>query len=115
MFLRNTHPRAEMNFIDDMRRPQRVASAPLRHPVLITPLVVEIPYPRCCPWRLLVQQAYGIGLVHSVSVAIRLDVKLVECPAARAGYESFPYAGGRARLKAMRSRIPSVKAAHERD
>ena len=43
VLLRDAHPRAEMDLVDGLRRAQRIAAGALLHPVLIAPLVVEIP------------------------------------------------------------------------
>src|SRR5215471_3686541 len=87
----------------------------LLHPLLIAPLVVQIPHHRRGSRRLLLQQANGISLVHAVSVTVRFDVELVKRPMVRARYKSLPDARGSARIQAVRLRIPSIKVSNHRD
>ncbi len=74
----DAHPRAEMDFVDCLRCAQGVAGGALLHPVVVVPLVVEIPDDRGGARRFLVQQAERVGFVDAVSVAVRFDVEFVE-------------------------------------
>ena len=102
----DAHPRAEMHFINGLRRAKGIAAGALLHPFAVVPLVVEIPYDGGGAWRLLVQQAERIGFVDAVSVAIRFDMEFVERALGDAGNETFPDAGGAARTETVRFWIP---------
>ena len=111
----NAHPRAQMHLINRMRRAQRVAAGAVLHPVVVAPLIVEVPDDRGGAGRFLVQQAERVGFVDAVSVTLRFDVELVERAAGYAGDEALPDARRAAGAETMRSWIPAVEAAHDRD
>ena len=69
---------------------QGIATGALLHPVIVVPLVVEIPDDRGGARRFLVQQAERVGLVDAVSMAIRFDVEFIEGALGYAGDEAFP-------------------------
>ena len=93
----DAHPRAEMDFVNRMGARSELRPARFCHPVVVAPLVVEIPDDRGGARRFLVQQAERVGFVDVVSVALRLDVELVERAVGDAGDEAFPDAGRAAR------------------
>src|SRR5436305_6494451 len=112
MFFGDAHPRAEMDFVDGVRGTKRVALVPLLHPLLIVPFVVEVPYDRDRARRFFEKQAHGIGFVDAVSVAIGLDMELIQIAVICTLGETFPDAGRTARTKAVRFRVPSVETSH---
>ena len=114
IFLRNPPPRTEMDFVDGNRRLQRVPGLPLLHPVLVRPLVFEIPYHRGGAGRLLMQHSEGIRLIDQKSVVLRNDMKLVNGALGDSGDKPLPDAGTLAGVQGMRILIPSVEAADDR-
>ena len=86
----DAHPRTEMHFVDRLRRTQRVAGRTPLHPLVVVPLVVEIPDDRGGAGRLFMQQAERVGFIDVVAVALRFDVKLVERAFGDTGDEAFP-------------------------
>ena len=79
-----------MNFINGLRRAQRVAGGALLHPLAIAPLVVEIPHHGSGAGRLLVPDTERVGFVDLVAVTPRLDVKFVERAFGHARDEALP-------------------------
>ena len=94
----HSHPGADVQLVNRDRRAQRMFLPALLHPLLIAPLVVQIPNTRRRSRRLLVVKTYRVGLVSDVSMLPRTDVILVQCSFADAGDESFPYPGTPPRL-----------------
>src|SRR5690242_12060079 len=101
-----------MHFVNRLRRAQRVALAALLHPLLVAPLVVQIPHDRCSPRRLFMQKTNGISLIDAVSVAIRFNVEFIERAVARPCDEAFPDSRRTAGVEPMRFGIPFVKTAY---
>ena len=86
-----------MHLVNGHRGLQRIPLRPGFHPLLIGPLVVEVPDHRGGARRLLVKNAERIGLLAHVSLIVGNDVVLVERALADSGDEAFPDAGtGRA-------------------
>src|SRR6202044_3693436 len=88
----HAHPRAEVDFINGLRGAQGIAFSTLLHPVVVVPLVVEIPYDGRGMRRRLVEYAEGIGFVDPVTVMDRFNVKFVERALRCSGDEAFPNA-----------------------
>src|SRR5271165_469069 len=103
-----------MHFVNRLRRAQRVALGTLLHPIVVVPLIIEIPDYRRGARRLLVQQAERIGLVDSISMLPGFDVEFVECTAFGAGNKTLPDPGRAPWAEAMRLGIPAVEAADHR-
>ena len=89
-FLRDPHPRTEMNFVNRNRGLQRFPLCPGFHPLLISPLVFQLPHYRGGTRRLLMKNAEGIGLLAHVSLIVRNDVVLVQRPLADSRHKTFP-------------------------
>ena len=98
-----------MDFIDRVGRAQRIALVSLLHPVLIVPLVVEVPHDRRSARRLFVKQADRISLIDTVAVTVGFDVELVEIAVICARSKAFPNAGRCARAEAVCFGIPSIE------
>ena len=58
------------------------------------------------------QDAKRIGFIDDIAVVMRNDVELIQRAFADAGQKSFPDTGTAARLKGMRSWVPSIEAAY---
>ena len=100
VLFRNAHPRAEMHFVDGMRRAQRVAFGALCHPVRIVPLVVEIPDDRRGARRLLVEKAERIGFVDAVSVMLSIRCEICRArPWSTPGMKPSQMPGGTTRAQ----------------
>src|SRR6478672_4483088 len=89
-------------------------SAARLHPLGIAPGVIEVPYHRGRPWRLLVINPEGVGFIAYVTVMMRGDVVLVERSLSNLGNETFPDARATARMQEVRLRIPLVEVADHR-
>ena len=63
----DAHPGAEMDFVDGLRGAQGVAGGAVLHPVVVGPLVVEVPDDRGGARRFFVEQAERVGFVDSGS------------------------------------------------
>jgi len=97
VFFWDTHPRAQMNFVNGLRRAQRVAFGTLLHPFIVAPLITELPHHRRGAGRLLMQKPEWIGFIDTVAVAARLDMKFVKRPLAHIWDKPFPDAGAASR------------------
>src|ERR1700757_4923748 len=100
-----------MNFVDGLGRAQRTAFGALLHPLLIVPLVAQIPNDRGSAWWLFTPEADRIRLVHTITVAVGLDVKFIEIPGLGTWDEALPNAGGFAGVEPVGLGVPTVKAA----
>src|SRR5213593_4885021 len=89
-FMANTSPRAQMHLVDCHRLIEPVAAMAIRHPVGVTPDVIEIPDNRRGLWWNFVEDGEGISLVHSVTLKTGGNVLLVERTLANAGKKTFP-------------------------
>ena len=67
MIFGDAHPRAEMDFVNRVRGAQGVAVGAILHPVVIGPLVVEIPDDRGGAGRFFVENAERVGFVDADS------------------------------------------------
>ena len=101
-----------MNFVNRVSSAQRVSFAALLHPVAVVPFVVEVPNDGCGTRRFFIPEREGIGLIHAISMAIRVDVEFVKRAVLCAGHKSLPHAGGCPRLQTIGFRIPAIKATH---
>ena len=88
-------PRAEVHLVHRHRRVERVARRPRRHPLVVAPLVVELPDDGRGQRRLLGAERQRIGLLDAVAAVVRDDRVLVARAVARAGHEALPDAGAR--------------------
>ncbi len=69
---------------------ERVLGTARSHPVVVAPLVLQIPNYRGGTRRFFVENAKGISLVANVSFVIRNDVKLIERSLGDFGDKSLP-------------------------
>src|ERR1700756_5865694 len=99
-----------MHLVNGLGGAQRVAAGAVLHPVLVAPLVIEVPDDGGSAGRFFVQQAERVGLVDAVSVALRFDVELIERAARHSGEKSFPDAGRAARTQGIRLGSPLIEA-----
>src|SRR5690606_19177756 len=113
--LGHPHPRAQVDLVDRDRRIRGVPAATLPHPLVVAPLVGEIPDDGGRAGRLLVAEADGVRLLDAVAVIPGLDVVLVEVPLSDAGNEALPDPGAPARPELVRGAVPAVELAHDRD
>src|SRR5215472_11122948 len=113
VFFRDAHPRAKVNLVDRLRRAQRVALGTLLHPLVVIPLIVQVPDYGARAGRLFMPEADRIGLVDAVSVPAGIDVEFVEVALTRAGNKSLPNARRAAGMQAVRSGIPSIEVADD--
>src|ERR1700693_87347 len=100
-----------MDFIDRDGSLQGISAFALVHPVLIGPLVVEIPNHRSGARRFLVKESEWVCLVDHVMP--RNDVILVKGAFGDSGDKIFPDAGILTRTQRMRIFIPIVEAAYD--
>src|SRR5215469_7904608 len=113
VFFGNTHPGAEVDFIDCLRSTQGIALGAPADPLLVLPLVGEIPNYRRGTRRFFVPEGDGVGLVDAVSVAIGFNVEFVKVTRLCVGNEALPDPRGSARMQAVRFGIPAVEAADD--
>ncbi len=112
---RHSHPGTEMNFVDRNRRLQRISFPARFHPLLVGPLVVEIPDDRSRTRRLFVKHAKRVGFLADVSLIVGNDVVLVQRALADSGHKAFPDTGTPACLKQMRLCVPAIEIADDRN
>ena len=113
VFFEHPLPRSDVHLVDSHRRGEGVPLCADAHPLLILPVVVEVPHDRCSVRGRLRVNADGIGFVHPISVVARADVVLVLRTLPHARDECFPDSGRAARLEPMRVAIPAVEVAHD--
>src|SRR6266550_5165766 len=104
-----------MNFIDRDRGIQRVASATGAHPLLVSPVVAQIPNHRSRARRLFMKNSVRIGFVYDVRVMMRANMKLVKRALVHSRNKSFPNTRIATCLQLVRLPVPSVEAANHRN
>src|SRR5450631_2228250 len=109
----DAHPRAQVHFVNRLRRAKRVAGGALLHPVVVVPLVVEVPDDGGGARRFLVQQAERVGLIDVVPVALRFDVEFVERAFSYSSDEALPDARGAAGGETVGLGVPLVETAND--
>src|ERR1700676_4883028 len=102
-----------MDLIDGNRRMQGISALPVLHPVLIGPLVFEIPHQRGGARGFLMQESEWVCLVHHMPVMPRNDVELVKGSFGDARDEPLPKARTSTRIERMRIFVPCVEAAND--
>ncbi len=112
-FLRNPHPGTQMDFVDGNRCMQGISPFAILHPVMIGPLIFEIPYHGSGARRFFMQDPERVCLVDYESVVPRNDVKLINGSFGHSGDEPLPNARTLANPKGMGERIPPIKAAND--
>ena len=100
-----------MDLVNRSRRFDRISGSSLHHPIPVSPGVVKVPDDGSRAWRLLLEQSDRIGLIDTMPVMVRLDVKLVERAFVGCRDESLPDTRIPPRMEWMRLRMPLVKAA----
>src|SRR5439155_3745052 len=107
-------PRAQMQLVNRYGRFQPVFVGARRHPVLVVPDIVQIPYDRAGQRWSFGIEGEGIGLVRLVSVIAGDDMIFV----ARARWDPFneglPNAGVSAKAQSMSAFAPAIEVAHYR-
>ena len=99
----------------DSRCRQRVALAPLGHPVLIVPGIVEVPDDGRGARRHFMVEGERVHLVNAIALVVRDDVILVGGAVTDARDEAGPDAGGGLRMQRMAVLAPAVEVAHDED
>src|SRR4051794_40990717 len=90
MLVRRVPPRADVHLVDGHGRVERVVLTSLGHPVVVTPVVGQIPHDRCRAGRLFGEEREGIGLVREVLPDAGLDPVLVPGAGLDAGERRVP-------------------------
>src|SRR3989442_3372820 len=103
-----------MNFIDRDWGIQRVASAAGAHPLLVSPVVAQIPNHRSRARRLLMKNSVRIGFVYHVRVMMRADMKLLKRALVHSRNKSFPNTRIAACLQLVRLAVPCIEAGNDR-
>jgi hypothetical protein len=106
VFLGNAHPRAEVDFINGLRRAQGISCGALPHPVAISPLIVKVPHHGSGAGRFLVPDPERVGFVDLVLVALRFDMEFVESAFGHVRDEALPDPGLAATLEQMGAGAP---------
>ena len=109
----DTPPRSEMHFIDRLGSGECVALAPRRHPIVVAPLVVEVPHDRCRLRRSFVMHPEWIRFIDAIVIEARDDVVLVDRPFREIGNETFPQSRLAAQLELVALGIPIVEVADD--
>src|SRR6476620_8799 len=104
-----------MDFIDRHRQMHGLLMNTARHPRTISPVVIQIPDNRCCPWRMFVHDSNRICFISYVSVVLRDNMELVQRALAKTRQKSFPDAGISARSQPVRVSIPTVEISNDRN
>jgi hypothetical protein len=89
-FLGNSPPGAEVEFIDGDGRGGSIAIRPTSHPLLVPPLIIQIPDDRACPGRYFVKHGKGICFLGTVAMVFRGDGVLVARSLSHVGNEALP-------------------------
>ena len=110
--VRHPAPGAEMHLVDRHRRPGHDALPPRRHPLVVLPLVVEIPDDRGLTGRLLGAEADRVRLVDPIAPMPRHDVVLVSRPPVHVRQKPGPDSGGADRRQDVAILVPLVEVAH---
>src|SRR5215467_11066142 len=85
----------------------------LRHPIAVSPGVIEVPDDRGSSWRFFVVLSEGISLIGDMTMMMGDDVILVQRPSLHARHEAFPDSGAAARKQAVSVGIPVVEITHD--
>src|SRR5437764_8018780 len=101
MLFRNTHPGADMHFVNGVGGIEGILPMAALHPLLIVPLVSQIPDHGSSARRWFMEETDRISLVYAVPLITRRNVEFVDLPFAEAGNKSFPNAGTAPRLERM--------------
>ncbi len=116
VLLRRPSPGPHVEFVHGEGRPERIPGVPLLHPLVVAPVVSEVPDEGGGAGRRLPGKREGIALVAAVAVVTGYDVILVQSAVADAGDEPFPDA--RAVVtdgELMAVVVPAVEVADHRD
>jgi len=89
-FFGPSFPRAKMNLIDGNRCILRDASATVRHPFLIVPMVRKIAKRGCCAWGKLHGKGVGVRLGYLVATMVGNNVVFVKPAIPKPGNETNP-------------------------
>ena len=102
-----------MDLVDGNGSVQGISVLPLLHPLLIRPLVREIPYDGGGARRFFVKKTEGIRFVDYASVMLRDDMELINGTISDSGNEPLPDAGTSTGAQRMGTVVPSVEAAND--
>ena len=109
--LGHSHPRSEVHLVNRPRSFSVVRVAAVLHPVVIAPLVGQVPNDRGLARRRLRVGGERVGLVHAVACHPRMHVVLVEGAVPDGRNEAFPDARLLARIKTVRVLVPPIEFA----
>ena len=109
------HPRAQVHFVHRNRRVPRISLVAQTHPLLVGPLVIEVPHDRARARRRLVMKPVRVGLVDPVHVKSRTQVVLVDRTLAQAGDEALPHPRMFPRSHGVGIGVPAIEVADHRD
>src|ERR1700747_2830651 len=102
-----------MDLVNGNGSVQGISLLPLLHPLLIRPLVREIPYDGGGAGRFLMKKTEGIGFVNYVSVMLRCDMELINRTIGDSGNKSLPDAGTPVGAQRVGTGVPPVEAAND--
>ena len=108
-------PGAEVHLVGRAGRGERLALAPLAHPLAVPPRVVEVPHDGAGARRRLVAEGEGVGLVDLVAAEAGGHVVLVHGPGAHSRHEALEEARLASQAQGVAVRRPVVELAHDRD
>jgi hypothetical protein len=114
-FLRNSPPGTEVEFIDGDGRSGSIALRPTSHPLLVPPLVIQIPDDRSCPRRDFVTDGKGIRFLNTITVKSGGDKVLVAGSFSYIRNETLPYARLPSGPEGVGCIVPPVKIADNED
>ena len=104
-----------MHFVGRHRRIERVARAPVAHPIAIVPFIIERPRARCGERRRFGKECEWIGLVGFVAV-LADDSEFIRSSMRNAGNECFPDSGAvGARVERIGAQIPAIEITNDRN
>src|SRR5512143_445996 len=99
-----------MDFVDGPWRIERVRRAAPLHPILVLPLIRQVPDPGCGRRRRFPETGERIALVDAIAVESGFDMVFIGAAMRDAGYESLPDPRTvRPRLQRMGAGIPVVE------
>src|ERR1700737_953811 len=104
-----------MHLIYRPRPSPAVGLAAACHPVLVSPLVSEVPDDRSLPWRAFGVDGERVCLVRAGAGNSGVDVVLVQRTVLDAGDEALPDPGLLAGIEPVGSLIPAVEVADHAD
>jgi hypothetical protein len=90
-FLGNSPPGTEVELVDGDGRGGSIAIRSNSHPLLVLPLIIQVPDDGPCPGRHFVEQGKGICFLGLITMIAGADIIFVASSFSHAGNEPFPY------------------------